>query len=217
MRLLNVFTGKLEEYFGSEMPRYAILSHTWGRDEITFADIQNIPDGAQDKSKYPPPEEPAPKLSISVPTRLKETLPEKEDPEAEVLISEPTPPERPLFKNKQRTDLDTLGKCITPEISSLANNFDLAMRYRKVKGLYFEKKAQLEQLQTKLEKHPLSRDELTIGRNIYVRSSDKNTSRSLNPIHPEEPLHENKEFTEMERLRKLVNVELDSLANDCYQ
>ncbi|KAH8805061.1 heterokaryon incompatibility protein-domain-containing protein [Xylogone sp. PMI_703] len=45
MRLLNVFTGRLEEYFGSEIPEYAILSHTWGQEEVTFVDIQNIPAG----------------------------------------------------------------------------------------------------------------------------------------------------------------------------
>ena len=37
---------KLEEYFGSAIPKYAILSHTWGLDEITFSDIQNVRDGA---------------------------------------------------------------------------------------------------------------------------------------------------------------------------
>jgi hypothetical protein len=41
MHLLNVFTGRLEEYFGSQVPRYAILSHTWGLEEITFSDVQN--------------------------------------------------------------------------------------------------------------------------------------------------------------------------------
>ena len=29
MRLLNVDTRELEEFFGNEIPRYAILSHTW--------------------------------------------------------------------------------------------------------------------------------------------------------------------------------------------
>ncbi|PWY94234.1 HET-domain-containing protein [Aspergillus sclerotioniger CBS 115572] len=40
MRLLNVRTYRLKEYFDSEIPDYAILSHTWGRDEVTFQDIQ---------------------------------------------------------------------------------------------------------------------------------------------------------------------------------
>jgi len=30
---------KLEEYFGSQIPPYAILSHTWGKEEVTFQDI----------------------------------------------------------------------------------------------------------------------------------------------------------------------------------
>lgn len=36
MRLINARTLHLEEYFGGEIPVYAILSHTWGKDEITF-------------------------------------------------------------------------------------------------------------------------------------------------------------------------------------
>ncbi|KAH9208360.1 heterokaryon incompatibility protein-domain-containing protein, partial [Leptodontidium sp. 2 PMI_412] len=50
MRLLNVFTGRLEEYFGSAIPGYAILSHTWGLEEITFSDIQNIPENPRNLS-----------------------------------------------------------------------------------------------------------------------------------------------------------------------
>ena len=30
---------KLEEYFGSKIPKYAILSHCWGIREVTFQDI----------------------------------------------------------------------------------------------------------------------------------------------------------------------------------
>lgn len=41
MRLLNTATYKLEE-FGSDIPLYAILSHTWGEHEITFQDIESI-------------------------------------------------------------------------------------------------------------------------------------------------------------------------------
>jgi hypothetical protein len=35
----------LTEFMGDEIPRYAILSHTWGpdQDEVTFADLQNSP------------------------------------------------------------------------------------------------------------------------------------------------------------------------------
>jgi hypothetical protein len=41
MHLLNVDTLQLETFYDSEIPKYAILSHTWGKDEVTFADIQN--------------------------------------------------------------------------------------------------------------------------------------------------------------------------------
>lgn len=39
MRLINCDTLELEEFFGSNIPPYAILSHTWGSDEVTFAHI----------------------------------------------------------------------------------------------------------------------------------------------------------------------------------
>lgn len=41
MRLLNTATLRLEpdEFGGNNTPPYAILSHTWGRKEVTFADI----------------------------------------------------------------------------------------------------------------------------------------------------------------------------------
>ncbi|KAK1545681.1 HET domain-containing protein [Colletotrichum paranaense] len=38
MRLLNVGTRKLQEFF-VKVPRYVILSHTWGDDEVTFQDL----------------------------------------------------------------------------------------------------------------------------------------------------------------------------------
>ena len=37
MRLINVYNLELEEFTGSELPPYAILSHTWEEDEVTFA------------------------------------------------------------------------------------------------------------------------------------------------------------------------------------
>ncbi|RDA93495.1 hypothetical protein CP533_4011 [Ophiocordyceps camponoti-saundersi (nom. inval.)] len=42
MHLLNVTTLRLEEFFDEGIPPYAILSHTWGKDEeeITFLDIE---------------------------------------------------------------------------------------------------------------------------------------------------------------------------------
>ncbi|KAK8081033.1 HET-domain-containing protein [Apiospora hydei] len=40
MRLLNVFTYRLESYPDAfEAPQYAILSHTWGNEEVLFDDV----------------------------------------------------------------------------------------------------------------------------------------------------------------------------------
>lgn len=41
MRLLNTTTFELSEYFGVNIPPYAILSHRWSDDEITFQDLQS--------------------------------------------------------------------------------------------------------------------------------------------------------------------------------
>ena len=38
MRLINTRTLRLEEFFGT-IPEYAILSHTWGREEVTFEEF----------------------------------------------------------------------------------------------------------------------------------------------------------------------------------
>jgi hypothetical protein len=40
MRLLHAKTKILEEFFGDYIPQYAILSHTWGQNEVTFKDVQ---------------------------------------------------------------------------------------------------------------------------------------------------------------------------------
>ena len=39
MRLLNSKTLQLEAFTDREIPRYAILSHTWGSEEVLFEDI----------------------------------------------------------------------------------------------------------------------------------------------------------------------------------
>jgi hypothetical protein len=46
MRLLDVSTYTLHTFYGDDIPPYAILSHTWLRDdeEVTFADIQSLQD-----------------------------------------------------------------------------------------------------------------------------------------------------------------------------
>ncbi|KAK2048662.1 HET-domain-containing protein [Colletotrichum somersetense] len=41
MRLINVETLDLLEFFGASIPPYAILSHTWGKEEVTFQDWQD--------------------------------------------------------------------------------------------------------------------------------------------------------------------------------
>jgi hypothetical protein len=40
MRLLNAETITLEEFFGKKPPSYAILSHVWREEEVTFQDFQ---------------------------------------------------------------------------------------------------------------------------------------------------------------------------------
>ncbi|KAF4962719.1 hypothetical protein FSARC_9280 [Fusarium sarcochroum] len=42
MRLINIHTLQLEFFPGGEVPRYAILSHVWGSDEVTFGDINSV-------------------------------------------------------------------------------------------------------------------------------------------------------------------------------
>ncbi|KAF5368403.1 hypothetical protein D9758_002410 [Tetrapyrgos nigripes] len=50
MRLLNTETLQLHEFY-SDIPTYAILSHTWDREEVTFQDMQN-PQVAERKAGY---------------------------------------------------------------------------------------------------------------------------------------------------------------------
>jgi hypothetical protein len=40
MRLLDVNTYKLKEFIGDDIPPYAILSHTWGEEEVLYRDIE---------------------------------------------------------------------------------------------------------------------------------------------------------------------------------
>ncbi|MDI1493158.1 MAG: hypothetical protein OHK93_004945 [Ramalina farinacea] len=50
MRLLNTSSHELQEFSQDKIPRYAILSHTWGHNEVSFA---NIEDGtAHKKNAY---------------------------------------------------------------------------------------------------------------------------------------------------------------------
>ncbi|KAK1826963.1 heterokaryon incompatibility protein-domain-containing protein [Podospora conica] len=43
MRLLEVHCQKLEYFVGDDLPPYAILSHTWGEDEVLFEHIRDAP------------------------------------------------------------------------------------------------------------------------------------------------------------------------------
>ena len=47
MRLLNTTTLKFREFFDSEDPKYLILSHRWGKDEVSYQQMEsgNVPDG----------------------------------------------------------------------------------------------------------------------------------------------------------------------------
>jgi hypothetical protein len=42
MRLINASTLEIVEFVGPNIPLYAVLSHTWGDDEVTFHDSQDI-------------------------------------------------------------------------------------------------------------------------------------------------------------------------------
>jgi Heterokaryon incompatibility protein (HET) len=42
MRLLHTKTLKIQTFPGVFKPKYAILSHTWGDEEVTYQDIQNV-------------------------------------------------------------------------------------------------------------------------------------------------------------------------------
>jgi hypothetical protein len=44
MRLINTNTGLLEEFICDDIPEYAILSHTWEKDEISLQEYQRITD-----------------------------------------------------------------------------------------------------------------------------------------------------------------------------
>ncbi|KAK3391259.1 heterokaryon incompatibility protein-domain-containing protein [Podospora didyma] len=47
MRLINATNYQLQEFYGDQIPEYVILSHTWGRDEVSLQDLQggNAPNG----------------------------------------------------------------------------------------------------------------------------------------------------------------------------
>lgn len=52
MRLINVYTRQLEEFAGDSIPQYAILSHTWGDEEVTFQEWNTPADNTSRKSGF---------------------------------------------------------------------------------------------------------------------------------------------------------------------
>ncbi|KAN0094111.1 HET domain containing protein [Hyaloscypha variabilis] len=50
MRLIHSTNFELHEFIGSQIPQYAILSHTWGEEEISFQELQrNVPEVKEKK------------------------------------------------------------------------------------------------------------------------------------------------------------------------
>ncbi|KAM0329297.1 hypothetical protein ACHAQA_004602 [Verticillium albo-atrum] len=52
MRLIHAQTYELFEYFAGDAPTYAILSHTWGNDEVTYHDIKDLDPGVRAKQGF---------------------------------------------------------------------------------------------------------------------------------------------------------------------
>ncbi|KAI6080344.1 heterokaryon incompatibility protein-domain-containing protein [Hypoxylon rubiginosum] len=52
MRLINTRSGELHEFFGDQIPEYAILSHTWEKDEVSYHEWMNQSVSTKDKAGY---------------------------------------------------------------------------------------------------------------------------------------------------------------------
>lgn len=52
MRLIDVNTYELKEFWGSDIPPYAILSHTWADDEVSCSDMQERLGAAKQKASF---------------------------------------------------------------------------------------------------------------------------------------------------------------------
>lgn len=50
MRLINTATGELRDFFDTQKPKYSILSHTWGSDEISYLDFLLLTSNASSTS-----------------------------------------------------------------------------------------------------------------------------------------------------------------------
>jgi hypothetical protein len=52
MRLINTTTGDFEEFMGRDIPKYAILSHTWKEgEEISFQDMHDLSKNGKGRQK----------------------------------------------------------------------------------------------------------------------------------------------------------------------
>ena len=52
MRLINTTTFKLEEFIDNDVPPYAILSHTWAKEEASFQEMQSCDEIVRKKEGY---------------------------------------------------------------------------------------------------------------------------------------------------------------------
>ncbi len=52
MRLIKVDTYEIHESLGDKIPEYAILSHVWDIEEVTFQDMQNLDDKVKKKRGF---------------------------------------------------------------------------------------------------------------------------------------------------------------------
>ncbi|EPE30464.1 hypothetical protein GLAREA_03431 [Glarea lozoyensis ATCC 20868] len=52
MRLIKCATFELEEFLGSNIPKYAILSHTWGNEEVSFAEFKSDLNSVRSKEGF---------------------------------------------------------------------------------------------------------------------------------------------------------------------
>jgi hypothetical protein len=52
MRLINTRTGLFEEFIGGNIPKYAILSHTWGEEEVSFTALSDPSSNYKNKKGY---------------------------------------------------------------------------------------------------------------------------------------------------------------------
>jgi hypothetical protein len=52
MRLINATTLTVKEFVHDEIPQYAILSHTWGVEEVSFQDISSLSDSVKSRAGF---------------------------------------------------------------------------------------------------------------------------------------------------------------------